>query len=314
MAADPDHQVVFIAGALRSGSTLFRIMLNQHPAISNPGEFDFLFDGDHEGPGTGSPVEYREQLRHDRIFLSHNLGLRNLPDVRSQIEDLVTQVRQPGNLLTLNIHRNFERALDVFPNAKFIHLLRDPRDVARSSIYMGWVGNVYYGVDHWISTERSWGDIKHMLMDSQFMEIRYESLVKDTEITLSKVCAFVGVPYSDAMLKFPDDSTYGTPDPAFAEQWKKKLSTREIRLVEYKAGGLLIERGYSVSGDSDHRLSSWHRAWLWIENFWVRNRFSFDRYGSSLWMREKVSRVLGLKRMWVRCRLLMNEINKKSLR
>ncbi|KJV06249.1 sulfotransferase [Methylocucumis oryzae] len=39
-----NHQLIFICGALRSGSTMLRLMLDHHPNIVNPGEFDFLFD------------------------------------------------------------------------------------------------------------------------------------------------------------------------------------------------------------------------------------------------------------------------------
>jgi hypothetical protein len=40
-----NHQdIVFVYGALRSGTTVFRLMLDSHPKISNPDEMDFLFD------------------------------------------------------------------------------------------------------------------------------------------------------------------------------------------------------------------------------------------------------------------------------
>ena len=40
----PVERVIFVYGALRSGTTLFRLMLEAHPALSNAGEADFLFD------------------------------------------------------------------------------------------------------------------------------------------------------------------------------------------------------------------------------------------------------------------------------
>ncbi|MDZ7627639.1 MAG: sulfotransferase [Parvularculaceae bacterium] len=39
-----EDDIVFICGALRSGTTLLRIMVNHHPQLSNPGEMDFLFE------------------------------------------------------------------------------------------------------------------------------------------------------------------------------------------------------------------------------------------------------------------------------
>jgi len=45
------------------------------------------------------------------------------------------------------VHRKFDKLLMIWPDAKFIHVVRDPRDVARSVVKMGRVGHVYYGAD-----------------------------------------------------------------------------------------------------------------------------------------------------------------------
>lgn len=309
-----DTEYVFVAGALRSGTTLLRILLDQHPDISNPGEFDFLFDGVVGNADGSKASDYRQQLLNSRIFLATKLALNEFPDIYTQIEDLAAQVRQPGKLLTLNIHRNFDQALDVFPQAKFVHLLRDPRDVARSSMKMGWAGNVYYGVDHWIDTERTWGALRRKLAEGQYIEIRYESLVADPESVLKSICTYLELPFKEAMLEFPPGSTYGTPDPTLAEQWKTKLSLREIQLVEFKVGELLNDRGYITSGDQMYRPSILERMLLWFENRWGKNRYSVDRYGWPLWLREKISRHFRLRAIWVGVRRRMDEIDTKHLR
>lgn len=314
MEADPNNQVVFVAGALRSGTTFFRIMLDQHPEISNPGEFDFLFDGTERDQGMISAIEYRKLLRHNRIFLANNLVLNKISDVESQVRDLVAQLNRPGTVLAMNIHRNFERAFEIFPRAKFLHLIRDPRDVARSSIGMGWAGNVYFGVDHWIKSERGWAKLQKIIGENQYLDIDFESLVDDPRSTLSKVCDFVGVPYSETMLKFPENSTYGPPDPALATQWEKRLSAHEIQLVEFKVGDLLTERGYAVSLNRKFKPAPWELTKLWIHNCWQKNLFAVGRYGFSLWLQEKIFRIFRVQALWVRCRLKMNSISEKHLR
>lgn len=310
----PDSSLVIVVGAQRSGSTLFRILLDQHPSISNPGEFDFLFDGTFRGQSAALTAEYRTRLLHERIFLAKKLVLKEMPDIDAQIRDMVAQVDRPDITLAMNIHRNFARALEVFPDARFVHLVRDPRDVARSSIGMGWAGNVYYGVDHWIRSERAIDRLKQDLAEGQYFEIRYESLVGDPEATLGSVCEFLNLPYDKGMLDFPEDSTYGPPDPSFSGQWKRKLSAREIQLVESKVGEMLEERGYSASVFPEHRPSLLECLQLWLSNRWKKNLFAQRRYGFSLWAQEKIFRVIGMRLRWVRCRLEMNNVDEKYLR
>ena len=75
MSCQPAHphrfmvvrKVIFVYGALRSGTTLFRLMLQAAPSISNPGEADFLFDYIAPNPGGGWQYD-RASLSEDRMF------------------------------------------------------------------------------------------------------------------------------------------------------------------------------------------------------------------------------------------------------
>jgi hypothetical protein len=58
------------------------------------------------------------------------------------------------------VHRHYDRLLRLWPEARFIHLVRDPRDVASSCIGMGWAGNVWTGVTRWIEAERLWDEVR----------------------------------------------------------------------------------------------------------------------------------------------------------
>ncbi|MEL7086985.1 MAG: sulfotransferase, partial [Planctomycetota bacterium] len=115
--------VVFIYGALRSGTTVFRLMLNAHPAMSNPGEMDFLFD--HLAPDPAHPTGWRydlSALRAGRIFKASNLTIPPERDGLDLLEDFLTQLqdRAPGKALSINIHRRVDRMLSVMPHARVI--------------------------------------------------------------------------------------------------------------------------------------------------------------------------------------------------
>ena len=214
---------IFVVSPVRSGSTMLHLILDSHPSICNPGECDFFFDlsdGSSNYPDVGV---YQKLLSTNRIFNAINLKIDDNLSYRELMGSFLKQLSTPKNLLTLNVHRNFQYIPGLFPEAKYIHLLRDPRDVTRSSIGMGWAGHVYYGVDIWIAAERSWGQLRSTLDEGQYMEVRYEELVTNPELTLKTVCEFMGKSYSKEMMDYAKHSSYKLPDRRLIYQWKEKL-------------------------------------------------------------------------------------------
>ena len=57
------------------------------------------------------------------------------------------------------VHRHFERLRFLWPDARYIHLVRDPRDVARSVVQKGWAGNIYQASEFWIQAENCWDSL-----------------------------------------------------------------------------------------------------------------------------------------------------------
>jgi len=288
---------VLVYGALRSGSTMFRLMLNAHGQVQNPGEADFLFDYLRRDAAVPGGWRYdRDGLADNRIFRAHDLAM---PQDRKGLElmaDFVAQfrARAPKAVLTMNVHRHAERIAEVMPEARLIHLLRDPRDVARSSVGMGWAGHSYYGVDHWIATERSWDAAG--FPDSRVLTLRFEDLMADVAGELDRVCAFLGVPFCESMLGYHRDTTYGPPDPRLAEQWRTKAGPREIALLEGKCGDLAAARGYTP-GPALHRPGRLEAASLALRNNLGRRRASLRRFGLPLLLGAKLSGWAGARRL-----------------
>ncbi|MEM9735225.1 MAG: hypothetical protein AAF908_01295 [Pseudomonadota bacterium] len=99
----------------------------------------------------------RRALGDDRIFRGFDLALPAEEPGDAAVRDLAAQLcTKPESVTVLMLHRHLDRALQIFPGTPVVHMLRDPRDVARSCIGMGWAGDVYHGVDGWIDTERGW--------------------------------------------------------------------------------------------------------------------------------------------------------------
>lgn len=240
------RRAIAVYGALRSGTTLLRLMLDANPALSCPGETDFIFD--HLTTVGGKPACDEAALERDRIYRAHRGLYAGQPLARITPDALIDRIAGAGRIAVLMLHRNLSRALSLYPDLRIVHFLRDPRDVAKSSIGMGWAGNVYYGIDHWIETEADFQRVAGRLAPGQLLTVRYEDLIARPEEVLTGICTFAGCAWDPAMLDYDRTSTYEKPSGAFTVQWKRKQTAREVGLVEGKIGPLLAAVGYEPSG------------------------------------------------------------------
>ncbi|MEZ5896129.1 MAG: sulfotransferase [Parvularculaceae bacterium] len=286
-----ENDLVFVCGALRSGTTLLRLMINHHPLLDNPGEMDFLFEGPDE-ESDGALAHYRREVSLNRVFRSTGLRIDEALSYPDLIRSFVGQLRRPGQRLSINIHRNFHRIPAIFPDARYVHLLRDPRDVAKSAIGMGWAGNVFHGVDHWIFSERDFEELSRQVRSQQVHTLKNEDLIVDPTGALTALCEFLGVGFDSAMLDYPAHTTYSAPDPSLTEQWRRNLSVREIALVEGKVAPLLGPRGYAASGGVIVAPNGFEKFRLRQDNRLGRLRFSIRRYGAALTLAELLSRLI----------------------
>ena len=279
MSVDPNFVIVY--GALRSGTTLLRLMLNNHPGLNCPGEADYLFDYMSRVPD-GQWALDREGLKRDRIFQAAKITCSDTLGPKETIDDLLAQLQAQGGdgtRLILMTHRALDVALDMYGAVPIVHMLRDPRDVARSSIGMGWAGDVYHGAFHWIDTENGWLAVAPNLEQGQHIDLRYEDLIRDTEPELDRVARFMGVSFDPAMTTYDEDSTYSAPDISLIEQWRRKLTPHQIGLVEGRVGPLLTQTGYQPSGHPTPNLGGLGMAKLKFGNKKAVSQERIRRFG-----------------------------------
>lgn len=310
----PISGLVFIYGALRSGTTLLELMLDENQDINCPGETDFIFDylKNHQTPGKWTYDV--EGLRLDRIFQSFNLNIIESDDAEDIVLGFVSQFWKRGQgRLVLGVHRNLNKLVSIFPDAKIIHIIRDPRDVAKSCVYMGWAGNPYYAIDHWLDVENDWNKFRSKLPENNVIEIFYRRLISNPTGELERLCNFLEVSYSADMLDYSTHSTYEKPDPSAIEQWKTTLSSREIALVEIRAKPLLLERHYELSGYPLKPPDLGERIRLWWTNKINKWKFRWRRYGAVNFTMEMITRTFA-HRLYPIFRQRMNEIEKQYLK
>ncbi len=286
--------LIFICGALRSGTSVTHIMLNHHPQVNNPGEYDFFFDAIAANNIPPEINSYHEYLHNHRIFQAKNLTIDPNLDYQNLLTSFVSQLSSQKPILSLNIYRNFHVIPEFFPQAKYIHLIRDPRDVAKSTIGMGWTGNVYFGVNHWLETEKAWQKLLPKLEPHQYIELKFEALIADPALELHKICQFLNIAFTSDMLNYADNTTYKKPDIKLINQWQHKLSDREIELVEFKASEYISQYDYSLCNAAPKAPNQLELYYLWLQNKYFRFKFSSQRYGISLYFLHKISARLNI--------------------
>lgn len=290
-------KTIFLIGAERSGTTVLRLMLNAHPLISWLNEFEYSVDMLTDDESWPDKDEYLLYLSTHRIFQATNLIIDKSLNYPELIKSFLAQKQQRDNkpIVGATCHRHYDRLLRIFPQARFIYLLRDPRDVARSNIGMGWAGNVWYGVNQWIEAEELWEDVKRGLDKTSYIEIKYENLIADSKNVLTRLCRFLNVMYDEEMLSYPKNTTYSLPDTTFIEQWKRKMTKKEIQLVEFKAENMMRLREYQIYSDVLKEPSSIERLFLFYQNRWFKIKFRMKLYGFWIVIADVIARRFNIK-------------------
>lgn len=267
---------LFLLGSQRSGTTMLRLMMNNHPQLAIPHETAFI------------TIYYKKLANYGDLTDDDNL--RRLFDDVSQ-HPLVKRgklIKDPETVLSRPI-KSYRDLVDaifqayanslgkprwgdktpfytsdidvlhrVFPDAKFLHLVRDGRDVVLSQKSIEWMsGNLLKLVLDWQWKTTIAHKVGSALGDN-YLEIRYEDLVRRPEETLRQICTFIDEPYAPAMLSYsekaqavvPTESlkwhrnSIKPPDPSQLDKWKTGLPKAERIIFEQLAGETLDLFGY----------------------------------------------------------------------
>ncbi|WP_299597909.1 sulfotransferase [uncultured Microbulbifer sp.] len=290
---------VFVIGPLRSGSTLLRLLLDHHPNIHMFGEFEGAVS---QARGDQWPdlEDYWRFVKTDRQTGAMHLQINHALDYPALIEDFLRQLylRNPQPVIGASIHSRVDLLPRLWPNARYIHLYRDPRDVARSCIGMGWVGNVYEGAKIWCEFERRRELLRSREQPGKAIGVSYEKLVENPVKELSRLCEFLSQPFEAGMLQLERDTTYSCPSKKYAEQWKSKLSKREIRWIELQAAEQMLVQGYQPVVENSDPLTLKEKIAIKIQNRVYRVSYNIKKWGFILWIQHVLSRRTGV-RQWI---------------
>ncbi|MEO1283260.1 MAG: sulfotransferase [Pseudomonadota bacterium] len=305
---------IIIYGSVRSGTTMFRLMLSAHPDLVEIGENQYMIDG-LKDPEAAQLFYDTHWLEHERVFRMRGLTCAPDLDGEAMLEDFLTQLREGREgPLVITFHADIAVLERLFPDARYIHIYRDPRDVANSATRFGWSGNVYYGSDFWLDAEASWADIEPELDPSRYTQLRYEDLVMNARGELARICEFLELEFTDEMFGYAKTSTYDTPDPNLTFQWKRKLTPQQTALVERRCGPLMDKLGYERAHPDVKPFGPLGRAYWAAHNKIGKVSAAISFYGLRDYALEKLYRLPGFQTRHQAVLLSMQDTMNRSLK
>jgi hypothetical protein len=145
------------------------------------------------------------------------------------------------------------RLHEMIPDAKFIHIVRDGRDVCTSLRRLTWHGESIYSIaEYWRDVVHAGRAAERLLGPDQYLQIAYEDLVLNPEDVLRRVCSFLGEEFEPAMLDFHEHAdrnvaqfekeegihtkTRRPPQSSDVYRWKTEMSLVHVAMFEAFAG------------------------------------------------------------------------------
>jgi len=284
MAIMLKEKPIFILGVHRSGTTMLMMMLGNHPRIAVP-EVLWYYQRFRPYTYTYGDLSKEENFRTlaEEMVSGFNLssfGMKVNPGII--VDEIIPEVREqsfagiycalldrfareagnkprwgeksPNNVFFI------KQIKEDFPNAQFVYLTRDGRDNCAQTLQSPFgPTNIFCTAEQWKMFQNAAKPWRDKLSSSEWLDIKYETLVREPETTLNTICDFLGEDYHPAMLEFYKSDIARRRAQSKAHQpigepvtdkyigiYKEFLSLREQRIFAAVAGKEQEEAGYNL--------------------------------------------------------------------
>lgn len=314
---EPPVKRVFIVGCRRSGTTWTMLLLGQHPRVVALQQIDFFRRLAHFGrwfaarddfgtcaltptvrPGLASTptedglarVKIADALAPERyVELVRPLADAVYSELAAVNPDALAVVEQTPEYVQV-----WEEVLRIFPDAWFLHVVRDPRSVfcSHKSAAKSWADPTRFSHDPLAVGEEWVSDVSRARQIAEatprYHEVRYEALRREPAKGLAAILRWLELPFDEALCEravaacsLDKLRTGGHAPKGFFRKgevsgWKAEMSAGEIRALEHAAGPLMRELGYEPLTPSDapallsvrwalarRMLTQRFRSWAW---------------------------------------------------
>jgi hypothetical protein len=268
---------VLVLGVRRSGTTLLRVILDRNSELAIPDESYFIpqLADRHRG---GIDVDaFVDDLRRVRTLVEWDVSVeevtvhleQGMPVGRAIAAVYEAYAASRGKARwgdkTPMYMQHLSLLEHLFPDALYVHLIRDGRDAAMSFLGMpdGIVTQTWAhprSAADFACQWRSEVEAARALgrrVGGRYLEVRYEQLVTDPPSELERICHFAGLPYEAEMLDYaervdvsvkPHQQSLTRPPTPGLRDWRTAMAPDDVSAFEAVAGGLLAELGYERSG------------------------------------------------------------------
>jgi hypothetical protein len=308
----PGGPPLLILGVRRSGTTLLRVMLDRHSQLAVPDESYFI-----------PQLADRHLRRIDAdTFVDDLSRLDTLAEWHVPLDEVRARLRdgmQVGEALatvyavyaekrgkprwgdkTPMYMQNLRLLERLFPDALFVHLIRDGRDAALSFLSMprGIVTETWMhprtAADFACQWRTEVAGARRLggRVGGRYLEVRYEELVDDVEAALQRICTFAGLDFEPGMTDYagnvdvsakPHQQRLTQPPTKSVRDWRAQMAAGDVEAFEEVAGDLLLELGYETThapaAGGRLKLASYGiRAGAWrAASFGLRRSFLWRR-------------------------------------
>ncbi|MBA2763633.1 MAG: sulfotransferase [Thermoleophilaceae bacterium] len=268
----------FIVGSGRSGTTLLRALLDAHPQLAVPPESYFVVTLARKAETYSKPDGFDRQAFVEDVIAHPRFTRWGLPSeaARAALEaaapaDYPAAVRALYGAYaaaqgksryadkTPKYVKDIPRLSSLFPEARFVHIIRDGRDVALSFKDLTWGPN---GPIEAALRWRGWVELGRAagrdLGEGRYLEVSYEDLAADPEPVLRRICDFLELEFSEQMFRYVDkaEEIIGAnyypegharirmPPTKGLRDWREHMDRADLIKFELVAGDLLDELEY----------------------------------------------------------------------
>jgi len=274
VTATPGGPPLLVLGVRRSGTTLLRVMLDRHSELAVPDESYFVPQLADRHLRHVDPDDFVDDLRRIDTLAEWDVPLdkvrarltKGMPIGAAIATVYAVYADERGKSRwgdkTPMYMQNLRLLERLFPDALFVHLIRDGRDAALSFLSMPkglmtetWMQPRDVGAfaSQWRAEVKAAQRLGRRVGAERYVEVRYEKLVEDVESELRRIAAFARLPYESAMTDYaanvdvsakPHQQSLRRPPTVGLRDWRLQMSPADVGAFDRVAGDLLDELGY----------------------------------------------------------------------
>jgi len=266
---------IFIFGCDRSGTTFLGSLLGSHSRCATTLKSQFVYDN-YKTAHTGEQFDLERavakikanfRFRLWNIDLDVDAARRQGVDSYPKLVQFIVKTyadavgRTDADTWVDHTPHNREHVVylsRLFPDAKFVHIVRDGRAITASFKTLPWRNHGVVKIcRYWVEKVGQGLATEAYLGPEKCLRIRYEDLIMNPEATLRELAPFLELDYEPGMLTgggfgppaltVSQHALVGKPaDPQRINAWEKKLSSREVEVFEASSGDMLACLGYPL--------------------------------------------------------------------